>query len=48
MSVVMLIQMYTRGFTGHLGYASALSLMLFAITIAPMTLLLRLNRRSAG
>jgi putative chitobiose transport system permease protein len=47
MSVVMLIQMYTRGFTGHLGYASALSLMLFAITIAPMLLLLRLNRRSA-
>jgi putative chitobiose transport system permease protein len=47
MSVVMLIQMYTRGFTGHLGYASALSLLLFALTLAPMLLLLRVNRRLA-
>ncbi len=45
MSVVMLIQMYSRGFTGHLGYASALSLLLFAITVGPMLFLLRLNRR---
>ncbi|MEV4612564.1 sugar ABC transporter permease [Kitasatospora sp. NPDC049258] len=47
MSVVMLIQMYSRGFTGHLGYASALSLLLFAVTIGPMLLLLRLNRKEA-
>ncbi|MDM4719475.1 sugar ABC transporter permease [Micromonospora sp. WMMA1363] len=47
MSVVMLIQMYSRGFTGHLGYASALSLLLFVITIGPMLLLLRLNRKAA-
>ncbi|GIG64446.1 carbohydrate ABC transporter permease [Phytomonospora endophytica] len=47
MSVVMLIQMYSRGFTGHLGYASALSLLLFAVTIGPMLLLLRLNRKAA-
>ncbi|GAA3012329.1 sugar ABC transporter permease [Kitasatospora albolonga] len=46
MSVVMLIQMYSRGFTGHLGYASALSLLLFAITLAPMLLLARLNRKA--
>ncbi|MFI6447684.1 carbohydrate ABC transporter permease [Kitasatospora sp. NPDC050543] len=47
MSVVMLIQMYSRGFTGHLGYASALSLLLFAVTVGPMLLLLRLNRKAA-
>ncbi|MFD8705301.1 carbohydrate ABC transporter permease [Kitasatospora sp. NPDC059648] len=47
MSVVMLIQMYSRGFNGHLGYASALSLMLFVITLGPMLLLLRLNRKAA-
>ncbi|MGH3645924.1 MAG: carbohydrate ABC transporter permease [Micromonosporaceae bacterium] len=47
MSVVMLIQLYSRGFTGHLGYASALSLLLFAITVGPMLFLLRLNRREA-
>ncbi|ABP53658.1 carbohydrate ABC transporter permease [Salinispora tropica] len=47
MSLVMLIQMYSRGFTGHLGYASALSLLLFVITVGPMLLLLRLNRKAA-
>ncbi|MFJ8667530.1 carbohydrate ABC transporter permease [Streptomyces sp. NPDC093600] len=45
MSVVMLIQMYSRGFTGHIGYASALSLLLFLITVGPMLLLARLNRK---
>ncbi|MGW6917206.1 carbohydrate ABC transporter permease [Kitasatospora sp. NPDC054939] len=45
MSVVMLIQMYSRGFTGHLGYASALSLLLFFITLGPLLFLLRLNRK---
>ncbi|MGW7434373.1 carbohydrate ABC transporter permease [Streptomyces sp. NPDC054861] len=47
MSVVMLIQMYSRGFTGHIGYASALSLILFVITVGPMLLLARLNRKGA-
>ncbi|MFB7664392.1 carbohydrate ABC transporter permease [Kitasatospora sp. NPDC056138] len=47
MSVVMLIQMYSRGFTGHLGYASALSLLLFVITVCPLLLLLRLDRKAA-
>ncbi|MFB7911060.1 carbohydrate ABC transporter permease [Kitasatospora sp. NPDC059146] len=47
MSVVMLIQMYSRGFNGHLGYASALSLLLFVVTLGPMLFLLRLNRKAA-
>lgn len=47
MSVVMLIQMYSRGFTGHIGYASALSLLLFVITVGPMLLLARLNRKAS-
>jgi multiple sugar transport system permease protein len=47
MSVVMLIQLYSRGLTGHLGYASALSIVLLLITIGPMLLLLRLNRRGS-
>ncbi|MFG2824822.1 carbohydrate ABC transporter permease [Kitasatospora sp. NPDC048365] len=46
MSVVMLIQMYSRGFTGHLGYASALSLLLFLITLGPLLLLGRLDRKA--
>lgn len=48
MSMVMLIQLYSRGFNGHLGYASALSVLLFAITVGPMLLLLRFNRRTAN
>ncbi|MEV4398444.1 sugar ABC transporter permease [Nonomuraea sp. NPDC049607] len=47
MSLVMLIQMYSRGFSGHLGYASTLSLVLLVITIGPMLLLLRLDRKAA-
>ncbi|MFI8961849.1 carbohydrate ABC transporter permease [Streptomyces sp. NPDC053493] len=47
MSVVMLIQMYSRGFTGHIGYASALSVLLFVLTVGPMLLLARLNRKAA-
>ena len=47
MSMVMLIQMYSRGFSGHLGYASALSLVLFVITIGPMLLLVWINRKAA-
>ncbi|MEU8324576.1 sugar ABC transporter permease [Nonomuraea sp. NPDC048881] len=46
MSLVMLIQMYSRGFYGHFGYASALSILLFVITIGPMLLLTRLNRKA--
>lgn len=46
-SVVMLIQLYSRGFTGNLGYASALSVLLFVITVGPMLLLARLNRKAA-
>jgi multiple sugar transport system permease protein len=45
-SMVMLIQMYSRGFSGHLGYASALSLVLFVVTIGPMLLLLWINRKA--
>jgi len=45
MSIVMLIQMYSRGFSGHLGYASALSILLFVVTVGPMLVLTRLSRR---
>ncbi|MFC8510249.1 carbohydrate ABC transporter permease [Streptomyces sp. NPDC057411] len=47
MSVVMLIQLYSRGFTGHIGYASALSVLLFVLTVGPMLFLARLNRKAA-
>ncbi|MFC8799931.1 carbohydrate ABC transporter permease [Promicromonospora sp. NPDC057138] len=43
-SVVMLIQMYARGFSGNLGYASALSLLLFVITLGPLLVIARINR----
>jgi putative chitobiose transport system permease protein len=46
-SLVMLIQMYSQGFTGQLGYASALSLVLFVITVGPMLMLLLINRKEA-
>jgi multiple sugar transport system permease protein len=45
-SVVMLIQMYARGFNGNLGYASALSILLFLITLGPLLLIARLNKRA--
>jgi multiple sugar transport system permease protein len=45
-SLVMLIQMYARGFSGNLGYASALSLLLFLITLGPLLLLARLNKQA--
>ena len=45
-SMVMLIQMYSRGFSGQLGYASALSLVLFAVTVGPMLVLLWINRKA--
>lgn len=45
-SLVMLIQQYARGFYGDLGYASALSVLLFVITLIPMVVLARLNNRA--
>lgn len=45
-SLVMLIQQYARGFTGNLGYASALSLLLFAVTLVPMLVLARINSKA--
>lgn len=44
-SLVMLIQQYARGFFGDLGYASALSVLLFLVTLVPMLILARLNSR---
>lgn len=46
MSIVMLIQQYARGFYGNLGYASALSLLLFFVTLVPMLVLARINSRA--
>jgi putative chitobiose transport system permease protein len=43
MTMVMLIQQYSRGFTGDLGYASALSILMFFITLVPLLLLGKLN-----
>ncbi len=40
----MLIQQYSQGFEGDLGYASALSIVLFCVTIVPMLLLARASR----
>lgn len=45
LTMVMLIQQYARGFTGNLGYASALSLLLFLLTLIPMLVLARLNSK---
>ena len=45
-SLVMLIQQYARGFTGNLGYASALSLLLFAVTLIPLLVLARINNKA--
>ena len=42
-----LIQQYSQGFEGNLGYASALSIVLFFVTVVPMLVLARLNRRGA-
>jgi putative chitobiose transport system permease protein len=44
-SLVMLIQQYARGFYGDLGYASALSVLLFVVAVVPMLVLARLNSR---
>ncbi|MFF2621395.1 carbohydrate ABC transporter permease [Oerskovia jenensis] len=46
MTMVMLIQQYSRGFSGDLGYASALSLVMFLVTLVPLLLLTKINARS--
>jgi multiple sugar transport system permease protein len=43
-SLVFLIEQYGSGFNGQLGYASALSVLLFALTAIPLLVLARLNR----
>jgi putative chitobiose transport system permease protein len=44
-SLVMLIQQYTGGFFGDLGYGSAISVLLFLVTLVPMLVLARINSR---
>ncbi|WP_026531243.1 carbohydrate ABC transporter permease [Haematomicrobium sanguinis] len=44
-SLVMLIQQYARGLQGNLGYAAALSVVLFFVCLIPMIALARLNRK---
>ncbi|NNG39756.1 sugar ABC transporter permease [Flexivirga sp. ID2601S] len=44
-SVVFLIQSSASGADGRLGYASALSVLLFVMTLPPMALLARFNRK---
>lgn len=46
MTVVMLIQQSVLGADGRIGYASALSLFLFVLTIGPLLLLAYLNKRN--
>ncbi|MDH6132054.1 ABC-type sugar transport system permease subunit [Kitasatospora sp. MAA4] len=45
-SLVMLIQQAAAGSDGRIGYASALSVLLFVLTIGPLLLLARWNRRT--
>lgn len=47
MTMVMLIQQYSRGFSGDLGYASALSILMFFVTLVPMLVLAKINSRSS-
>jgi multiple sugar transport system permease protein len=47
-SIVMLIQGSGTGTSGRLGYASALSVIMFVITIIPMLALVRLNRKASS
>ncbi|GAB2453402.1 sugar ABC transporter permease [Xylanimonas ulmi] len=45
-SIVMLVQMYASGFNGNLGYASALSVLLFVVTLVPLAVIARVQRRT--
>ncbi|ROR96152.1 carbohydrate ABC transporter membrane protein 1 (CUT1 family) [Salana multivorans] len=45
MTLVMLIQRYSGGFEGNLGYAAALSIVLFLVTLVPMGAIAIYNRR---
>ncbi|ANY09079.1 carbohydrate ABC transporter permease [Pseudonocardia sp. HH130630-07] len=45
-SLVMLIQQYARGFTGNLGYAATISLLLFVVTLVPLLVLARVNNKA--
>ncbi|WP_035803101.1 carbohydrate ABC transporter permease [Kitasatospora mediocidica] len=45
-SLVMLIQQAASGSDGRIGYASALSVLLFVLTVGPLLLLARWNRRT--
>ncbi|RDV46310.1 sugar ABC transporter permease [Leifsonia sp. ku-ls] len=45
-TIVMLIQQYARGFYGDLGYASALSILLFLLTLVPLLVLARVNAKA--
>ncbi|OMI35428.1 carbohydrate ABC transporter permease [Streptomyces sparsogenes] len=45
-SLVMLVQQAASGPDGRLGYASALSVFLFVLTIGPLLVLARVNRRN--
>ncbi|MEV4440666.1 sugar ABC transporter permease [Streptomyces sp. NPDC049577] len=47
-TLVMLVQRTGTGLSGRVGYASALSLVVFAVTLALMLLVLRAGRREAG
>ena len=47
-SLVFLIEQYGSGFNGQLGYASALSVLLFVLTAIPLLVLARLNRRNSA
>ena len=46
MTLVMLIKQYSSGFYGNLGYASALSIVLFLVTLVPMGLIAYVNRKA--
>jgi len=45
-SPVMLIEMHATGFNGNLGYASALSVMLFFVTLVPLLVMARIQRKA--
>ncbi|GAA1391372.1 sugar ABC transporter permease [Luteococcus peritonei] len=48
MSIVMLVRQVGSGLSGQLGYASAISVVLFLLTIGPLAFIGWLNNRDAG